>query len=285
MNTKDMKAQENINYQRIAEAIDYIQNNFKRQPSLDEIAEKVHLSPSHFQRLFTEWAGTSPKKFLQYINVEHAKKVLREDRATLFDATFETGLSSTSRLHDLFINIEGMSPAEYKNGGQHLSINYSFAESPFGSLIVAATPKGVCYMAFEEDEAIALYKLKNKFPNASFRQKLDLIQQHALFIFQNDWRKLPEIKLHLKGTDFQLKVWESLLKIPMGKLATYGSIAQRIGSPSASRAVGTAIGSNPVAFLIPCHRVIQSTGTFGGYMWGSTRKTAIIGWEGAKVHV
>ncbi|QNL51039.1 methylated-DNA--[protein]-cysteine S-methyltransferase [Olivibacter sp. SDN3] len=280
-----MNTQENINYQRIAEAIAYIQNNFKQQPSLDEVAEQVHLSPAHFQRLFTEWAGTSPKKFLQYINVEHAKKVLREDQATLFDVAFETGLSSTSRLHDLFVNIEGMTPAEYKNGGQRLSINYSFAESPFGSLIVASTAKGVCYMAFEDDDEQALQKLKHKFPNASFQQKLDLIQQHALFIFQNDWQKLPTIKLHLKGTDFQLKVWESLLKIPMGKLATYGSIAQRIGKPSASRAVGSAIGSNPVAFLIPCHRVIQSTGTFGGYMWGSTRKTAIIGWEGAKVNI
>lgn len=279
-----MNEQGNINYNRIAEAIDYIKNNFKLQPNLDKIAEKIHLSPAHFQRLFTEWAGTSPKKFLQYISVEHAKKILEEKQSTLFDTAFETGFSSTSRLHDLFVNIEGMTPAEYKNGGKNLDINYSFAESPFGSLIVASTLKGVCYMSFEDNEEKALSDLKSKFPNATFQRKLDLFQQNALFIFQNDWSKLGEIKLHLKGTDFQLKIWESLLKIPMGKLSTYGAIAESIGNSNASRAVGTAIGSNPVAFLIPCHRVIQSSGTFGGYMWGTTRKTAIIGWEGAKTH-
>ena len=280
-----MNTQENINYNRIADAIDYIKVNFKEQPNLDEVAEKVHLSPFHFQRLFTEWAGTSPKKFLQYISVEHAKKILKENHhATLFDAAFDTGLSGTSRLHDLFVNIEGMTPAEYKNGGKNLEINFSFAESPFGNIIVASTQKGVCFMAFAEDEETGFQDLKNKFPNAVFSRKLDLAQQNALFIFQNDWSKLSEIKLHLKGTDFQLKVWETLLKIPMGQLSTYGSIAQKIDKPNASRAVGTAIGSNPVAFLIPCHRVIQSSGTFGGYMWGNTRKTAIIGWEGAQVN-
>ncbi len=279
-----METQASINYHRIARAIDYIKENFKSQPNLDEVAEKIHLSPSHFQRLFTEWAGTSPKRFLQYISVEHAKRILKEERATLFDTAYETGLSSTSRLHDLFINIEGMTPAEYKNGGKNLVIHYSFAESPFGSLIVASTSKGICYMAFEDDESTALNNLSIKFPNATFQRKLDLLQQNALFIFQNDWSKLNEIKLHLKGTDFQLKVWESLLKIPMGGLSTYGGIAERIGNPHASRAVGTAIGSNPVAFLIPCHRIIQSSGTVGGYMWGATRKTAIIGWERSKIY-
>jgi AraC family transcriptional regulator of adaptative response/methylated-DNA-[protein]-cysteine methyltransferase len=279
-----MNKQEHINYNRIAEAIEYIKSNFKQQPNLDEIAEQVHLSPFHFQRLFSEWAGTTPKKFLQYISIEHAKKLLANKQATLFDTAFETGLSGTGRLHDLFINIEGMTPAEYKNGGKNLSINYSFAESPFGNLIVASTPKGLCYMAFEDDEEKALNNLTEKFPNATFQRKLDLMQQNALFIFQNDWSKLSEIKLHLKGTDFQLKVWETLLKIPMGQLSTYGNIAEKIGNPNASRAVGTAIGSNPVAFLIPCHRVIQSTGNLGGYMWGETRKTAIIGWEGAKTN-
>jgi len=277
-----METQADINYSRIAEAIDYIRGNFKIQPNLNEVAEKVHLSPSHFQRLFTEWAGTSPKRFLQYISVEHAKRILKDQQASLFEAAYETGLSSTSRLHDLFVNIEGMTPAEYRDGGRDLSINYSFAESPFGSLIVASTVKGVCYMAFQDDESLAFEDLKLRFPNANFHRKLDLLQQNALFIFQNDWSKLSEVKLHLKGTVFQLKVWESLLKIPMGKLSTYGSIAGQIGSPSASRAVGTAIGSNPVAFLIPCHRVIQSSGAFGGYMWGPTRKAAIIGWESAK---
>ncbi|GAA4807490.1 methylated-DNA--[protein]-cysteine S-methyltransferase [Olivibacter ginsenosidimutans] len=280
-----METQDSLNYRRIAAAIDYIKKNFKEQPSLDEIASRVHVSPAHFQRLFTAWAGTSPKKFLQYISVEYAKNMLRGNhQVTLFDAAYETGLSSTSRLHDLFVTIEGMTPAEYKNGGENLSINYSFAESPFGSLLVGSTTKGVCYMAFVEDEVQALTNLKEKFPNATFQCKLDLLQQHALFIFQHDWSKLPEIKLHLKGTNFQLKVWESLLKIPMGGLSTYGAVAQQIGNPSASRAVGTAIGSNPVAFLIPCHRVIQTSGNVGGYMWGSTRKTAMIGWEGVKTH-
>ena len=277
-----MNEQEKINYDRIAEAIDYIKQNFKDQPNLDEVAEKVNMSPFHFQRLFTEWAGTSPKKFLQFISIEHAKKILTENKATLFETAYETGLSGTSRLHDLFVNIEGMSPAEYKNGGKSLVINYSFAETPFGNIIVASTQKGICHMAFNEDEFQSLEDLKSRFPNAVFSQKLDLLQQNALFIFQNDWSKLSEIKLHLKGTDFQLKVWETLLKIPMGKLSTYGEIAKQIENPNASRAVGTAIGSNPVAFLIPCHRVIQSTGAFGGYMWGNTRKTAIIGWEGVK---
>jgi len=279
-----MNTNETINYNRIAEAIDYIKTNFKDQPNLDDVAAQIHLSPFHFQRLFSEWAGTTPKKFLQYISVEHAKKLLQQNRATLFDAAYETGLSGTSRLHDLFINIEGMTPAEYKNGGKNLHINYSFAESPFGNILVASTAKGICYMAFHEEENIAMEYLKMKFPNASFSRKLDMMQQHALFIFQNDWSKLHEIKLHLKGTEFQLKVWEALLKIPMGQLATYGTIAEKIKSPNASRAVGTAIGSNPVAYLIPCHRVIQSTGNFGGYMWGPTRKTAIIGWEAAKTN-
>ena len=279
-----MSEQENINYNRIAEAIDYIKANFKAQPNLDEVAEKVHLSPFHFQRLFSEWAGTSPKKFLQYTSIEYAKKLLKENQATLFETAYETGLSGTSRLHDLFINIEGMTPAEYKNGAKDLHINYSFAESPFGNILVASTQKGICYMAFANDEPTAFSVMQSHFPNASFNRKLDLIQQNALFIFKNDWSKLNQIKLHLKGTDFQLKVWETLLKIPMGQLSTYGTIAQQIEKPNASRAVGTAIGSNPVAFLIPCHRVIQSTGTLGGYMWGNTRKTAIIGWEGAKIN-
>ncbi len=273
-----------INYSRIADAIAYIKDNFKTQPNLDEVARKIHLSTAHFQRLFTEWAGTSPKRFLQYISLEHAKKILRDQQATLSDTAFETGLSGTGRLHDLFVNIEGMTPAEYRDGGKNLHINYSFAESPFGALIVASTQKGICCMAFEDEEHKALNDLKAKFPNAVFRRKLDLLQQNALFIFQNDRSRLHEIKLHLKGTDFQLKVWESLLKIPMGKLSTYAGIAAQSGNPNAYRAVGTAIGNNPVAFLIPCHRVIRASGNFGGYMWGSVRKTVIIGWEGAKTH-
>ena len=278
-----MNTQEEVNYERIAKAIDYIKTHFKNQPNLDEVAEVVNLSPFHFQRLFTEWAGTSPKKFLQYVSVSHAKSLLQTPKTNLFEVAYETGLSGTSRLHDLFVNIEGMTPAEYKNGGIELTINYSFSETHFGSLLTASTEKGVCYMAFYEDQPLALALLKAKFPNANYTEKLDVSQKNALSVFQKDWSKLTDIKLHLKGTDFQLKVWEALLKIPMGQLSTYGKLANEIGNPNASRAVGTAIGSNPIAFLIPCHRVIQSSGTFGGYMWGNTRKTAIIGWEQAVI--
>lgn len=279
-----MTEQQNINFNRIAEAIEYIKTNFAKQPNLDEVAKNGNLSPFHFHRIFSEWAGTSPKKFLQYTTIEYAKILLKENQATLFETTHETGLSGTGRLHDLFINIEGMTPAEYKNGGKDLSINYSFAKSPFGNIIVASTKKGICYLSFANDEPFALSAMQNHFPNAKFKQMVDLIQQNALYIFTYDWTKLNKIKLHLKGTDFQLKVWQSLLKIPLGQLTTYGAIANEIQNPNASRAVGSAIGNNPIAFLIPCHRVIQSTGLLGGYMWGETRKTAIIGWEAAKIH-
>jgi AraC family transcriptional regulator of adaptative response/methylated-DNA-[protein]-cysteine methyltransferase len=276
-----MTEQATLNYNRIAEAIEFLKSNFREQPSLEQVAEKVHLSPYHFQRLFTDWAGVSPKKFLQYLTVEYAKDVLKNGQATLFDAAYEAGLSGTGRLHDLFIKVEGMTPGEYKNGGAALSINYSFAESPFGNILVASTSKGICYMAFAEEEEKAFQQLKSKFPNAHYHQMVDLVQQNALYIFTHDWNQLDKIRLHLKGTDFQLKVWETLLKIPFGGLTTYRSLAEKVNQPAAQRAVGTAIGQNPVAFLIPCHRVIQSVGTFGNYHWGATRKTAIIGWEAA----
>lgn len=279
-----MDGQEDINYHRIAEAIEYIQRNFKLQPNLDEIAAQVNLSPFHFQRLFAEWAGVSPKKFLQYISINHAKQILKGREATLFEAAHETGLSGTGRLHDLFVKIEGMTPGEYKNGGENLAINYSYTRSTFGNMIVASTAKGICYMAFEEDQQKAFSDLESHFPKAIFTPILDSIQQNALHIFTNNWTKPDQVKLHLKGTDFQLKVWESLLKIPMGQLSTYGTIAKNIAKPNASRAVGTAIGSNPVALLIPCHRVIQSSGMSGGYMWGATRKTMIIAWEAAQIN-
>lgn len=276
--------EESLNYTRIAEAIEYIQANFKRQPRLEEVASALHLSSAHFQRLFTAWAGTSPKKFLQFTSLEYAKWLLKEQQATLFDTTFETGLSSTSRLHDLFITLEGMTPAEYQNGGRQLTINYSFASSFFGTILIASTAKGICHLAFVTEEVIAVQELRAKFPQASFQAQTDHLQLQALQIFQHTQPDLNQIKLHLKGTEFQLKVWQSLLTIPMGELTTYGAIAQAINNPKASRAVGTAIGSNPVALLIPCHRVIQSSGIFGNYMWGATRKTAIIGWEGAQVY-
>ncbi len=276
-----MKTQEQFDYHRIADAIGFIIENHRSQPGLDELADHVHMSPFHFQRLFTSWAGVSPKKFLQYVSLEHAKQVLQR-RASLAEAADEVGLSGTGRLHDLFVSIEGMTPGEYKNGGESLDINYSFAESPFGNVIIASTSKGICLMQFYEDEGQALEILTVQFPNARYHQKLDILQQDALFIFQKDWRRLGEIKLHLKGTEFQLKVWNALLKIPMGDLMSYGAVAAEMNQPHASRAIGTAIGSNPVAFLIPCHRVIQSSGVIGGYRWGAVRKTAMIGWEAAQ---
>ncbi len=279
-----MNTQQHLDYNRIAAAIDFIKANFKAQPGLEEIAAAVHLSPFHFQRLFAEWAGTTPKKFLQYISLAHAKSLLKEEGATLFDATFETGLSSTSRLHNLFVNIEGMSPAEYKNGGQNLAITFQFAGSPLGNIIVASTPKGICHLAFAEEKAAAFAGLKAAFPNASFTEDENAAQAAALLLFEKDKFNLTQLKLHLKGTPFQLKVWEALLKIPAGRLSTYGAVAAQIEQPTASRAVGTAIGSNPVAFLIPCHRVIQSAGGLGGYRWGTTRKTALIGWESAALN-
>ena len=266
-------------YERIARAIGYINENFQDQPSLDEMAAAAGVSRYHFQRLFSEWVGVSPKKFTQYLSLEYAKNLLKNNRATLLDAAYATGLSGTSRLHDLFVHIEHMTPGEYKNGGENLQINYCFADSPFGRLIVASTPKGVCHMAFEENETDARECLKHRFPNASYNQVVDRFQQSALFIFQKDWSELETIKLHLKGSAFQLKVWECLLKIPSGRVATYGDVARSIDKPAASRAVGTAIGENPVAFLIPCHRVIRASGSIGGYRWGSTRKSAILGWE------
>lgn len=201
----------------------------------------------------------------------------------LFDTTNETKPSRIGQAHDLFIKIEGMTPAEYKNGGQNLTIEYAFYNSLFGNIIIASTPKGICFMAFYENKVMAVKNLMKTFPKANFNLQTNKIHQKAICIFQKDWNELEEIKLHLKGTNFQLKVWETLLKIPMGQLTTYGSIAQQIQQPTASRAVGTAIGSNPIAFLIPCHRVIQASGKIGGYMWGNTRKTAIIGWESAQM--
>lgn len=279
-----MNVQNEQNFDRIAQAITYLREHFREQPSLDQVAEQVHLSPFHFQRMFTDWAGVSPKKFLQYLSTSYAKQLLKEEQLTLSEATHQTGLSGTSRLHDLFVNIEGMTPAEYKNGGKQLRINYSFADSPFGEVIVASTTKGICHLAFVSEKSEALQLLTAEFPNASFSQHVDAVQQNALFLFTHDWHKIPQIKLHLKGTDFQLKVWETLIKIPEGAVASYGKVAREMGNPKASRAVGSAIGDNPVAYLIPCHRVIQASGAIGGYHWGSDRKLAMIGWEAAQLH-
>jgi AraC family transcriptional regulator, regulatory protein of adaptative response / methylated-DNA-[protein]-cysteine methyltransferase len=273
--------QAKIDFDRIANAIDFLKNNFVQQPSLDEVAGHVNMSPFHFQKMFTEWAGVSPKKFLQYITISHAKSMLRdrEKQATLFDAAIETGLSGTSRLHDLFVNIEGMTPGDYKNAGEYLNIEYSFANTHFGKIIIASTQKGICHIAFVNDEMDAIKFLQKSFSKSTLLLQKNIQHKNVTDFFSNNLNQKEKINLHLKGTAFQLKVWETLLTIPTGKLTTYGAIANAIENPKASRAVGSAIGDNPIAFLIPCHRVIQSTGIFGGYMWGEKRKAAIIGWE------
>jgi len=280
-----MKEELTDNFKRIETAIHYIRNHFQSQPNLDQVAENLNLSPFHFQRLFTDWAGVSPKKFLQYTTISYAKEKLKEGKATLFDTAYDAGLSGTGRLHDLFINIEGMTPGEYKNGGEQLEIQYSLTESPFGNILCASTHKGICHLTFSDDESSSMGELMSLFPNAKFFQASNPFQENALKIFHKQWDHLSEIKLHLKGTPFQIKVWEALLKIPVGELTTYGDLAKNISHPNASRAVGSAIGGNPVAYLIPCHRVIQSTGGFGQYHWGSDRKVAMIGWEAAQLQV
>lgn len=275
---------EEIDYQRIAKAIEYLKENFRKQPSLEETASHIHLSPFHFQRMFKKWAGISPKAFLQYTSVEYAKSLLHTSQQNLFNTAHQTGLSGTSRLHDLFVKIEAMTPSEYKNEGKNLKIATDFRDTPFGKVLLGTTEKGICYMAFVEDPKIALAKLKTKFAQAEFEEKETPFSTEALRIFDNDWTFDSHIKLHIKGTPFQLKVWEALLRIPQGELCTYGQLGKVIHKPQASRAIGTAIGSNPVAYLIPCHRVIRASGIIGGYRWGSDRKENMIAWEGAQNH-
>jgi len=279
----NMETQTTLDYDRVAKAIAFIAEHQQEQPTLEQVAEVVHLSPAHFQRLFTDWAGVSPKKFLQYLTVEHAKRTLAQGSGSLFDVAHDVGLSGPGRLHDLFVSIESMTPGEYKNGGAALVIDHNFAESRFGKLLVASTPKGICHLAFAENEEEAIQELKSRFPYAIYRQLESFAQQDALRIFNMDWDALDQVKLHLRGTPFQLKVWETLLRIPFGRLTTYGDIAISVGDRGASRAVGTAIGENPVAFLIPCHRVVRSTGGISGYRWGTVRKQALIGWECAQL--
>jgi len=269
-------------FSTIEKAIDFIRENLSNQPSLEEIASEVGLSTFHFQRIFSEWVGVSPKKFMQYLTLERAKSVLGEQQLSLFAAADELGLSGTGRLHDLFVNIEGMTPGEYKNGGENLRISYNVYDSPFGNLVIASTSKGICHISFVENLKQAEKIVHEKFANAKFQHEEVEMHRKALAIFSGDWSQLEQIKLHLKGTDFQLKVWQALLSIPSGQLTTYSTMATCVGNPKASRAVGTAVGQNPIAYLIPCHRVIQSTGNFGQYHWGATRKAAMIGWEAVK---
>lgn len=269
-------------FQRIQQAIEFIVAQTPAQPSLEEIANAVHLSPYHFQRMFQQWAGVSPKKFMQFINVERAKALLDEHK-TLQQVSHEVGLSSTSRLHDLFVSIEGMTPGQYKSGGAGLIIYYQFYDTLFGTLLIASTDIGICHMAFCEDLSIAQQELISFFANASFKHATHPLHEQGLSLFEPPSDQIKPIHLHLAGTPFQLKVWQSLLSIPSGHVTNYAQIAQAIGQPKATRAVGSAIAKNPIAYIIPCHRVIRNTGELGNYRWGSLRKTAIIGWEAAQL--
>ena len=268
-------------YQRIAAALAYAGTHFQAQPTLAELAAQAHWSPFHFQRKFQEWAGVSPKKFLQYLSLAHAKRMLRQ-QVSVAEAAYETGLSGTGRLHDLFVTLEAMTPGEYRHGGTALAIAYSVGESPFGSYLVASTAKGICKLIFMEDPAEALADLRQEWPCATLTPSANPTHAQVARFFNRKFGPTDRLHLHLKGTPFQLKIWESLLRIPEGELRTYAQLAAGAGYGAAVRAAGTAIGANPVGYLIPCHRVIRQTGELGQYRWGAPRKAALLGWEAAR---
>ncbi len=274
---------DNPDYRRIEQAINYLQEHVAEQPSLDEVAEHIGLSAYHFQRLFKSWAGVSPKRFLQYLTVGNAKRLLRESSSVL-DAALDVGLSGPGRLHDLFVSVEAMSPGEYKNLGKGLQISYGFHSTPFGECLLAVTSRGICSLAFVEPEnrSDALKGLLESWQEESIVENPEAGKGTIKQIFgqSNDQAQTP-IKVLLRGTNFQIKVWEALLSILEGTVVSYGSLADTVGHPGAHRAVGTAIGHNPVAYLIPCHRVLRANGEIGGYHWGTTRKRAILAREAA----
>lgn len=264
-------------YLRIHHTIEYLYDHAKQQPSLHELAQHAHLSPEHFQKVFTQYTGLSPKQMLSYLNIETAKSHLLAHK-NLMQTALATGLSGTGRLHDLFIKIEGMSPFEYQQGGTYLTIYYAFHNTPLGEFLIANTDKGICFMMFVDDAAESLQTLQAQFPHAQFLEQTHPLQQQALSFFT----ETPQgITLHLKGTPFQLKVWQALLTIPRGHLSTYSQIAEQVANPNAQRAVGSAIGKNPIAILIPCHRVIRETGIIGQYRWGRARKMVLLAQEQA----
>lgn len=268
----------NSHYNQISKAIEYIIQTQNTQPELGQIARAVDLSPYYFQKLFTDYTGVSPKQFLSYLNFRRVKSNLVANQSNL-NISIKSGLSSTSRLHDLFVKITAMTPAEYKNGGQNLTIKYSFGQCLFGLFIVASTNRGICELLFGPNEEYLISELMRLWSEAEIINKEDEYQIGVKSFF--DFSKQPDkdIKLHLKGSPFQLKVWESLLKIPEGQTMSYGQIAESINFTRAVRAVGTAVGRNPVGYIIPCHRVLQASGVIGEYRWGSNRKKIMLGFE------
>jgi len=265
-------------YLRIEQAILYLETHYKDQPSLEELAANIGLSEYHFQRIFTRWAGVSPKRFLQFLTKEGAKELL--DRSeNLLDTTHQIGLSSLGRLHDLFVNTEAVSPGEYKSRGEGVTIRYGIHPTPFGKCLIATTDRGICHLGFvQTSEGDAIDNLVSDWKQATmiedFKVTSHLIK--PIFELQYGVQRSEPLRIYLRGTNFQLKVWEALLQIPAGTATTYEGIAERIGKPSATRAVGTAIGHNPIAVLIPCHRVIRKVGDFGNYRYGALRKKALL---------
>lgn len=269
-------------YNRIAQAIAYLEQHFPAQPNLKELADHVGLSEYHFQRLFTRWAGISPKKFAQFLTIGYAKELLAEADSNLLDVTLETGLSSPGRLHDLFVTYEAMTPGQYKQQGDGLEIRYGVHPSPFGPCLLALTERGICGLHFLDDGGSenALAELHRRWPQATFVADSTATRSLVTQIF--DPQRTTPLHLQLQGTNFQVRVWEALLRIPAGQVASYDLVAEMMGEKTAVRAVASAVARNPIGYLIPCHRVIRKTGAFGQYHWGETRKKAILAWEAAR---
>jgi AraC family transcriptional regulator of adaptative response/methylated-DNA-[protein]-cysteine methyltransferase len=278
-------SQASVDYQRIEKAIQFLAENFHSQPSLKEIAGNIYVSEFHFQRLFTRWVGISPKRFLQFLTKEYAKALL-ERSINLLDVTYESGLTSPGRLHDLFVTCEAVTPGEYKTKGAGLEIAYGYHATPFGECMLAKTGRGICGLNFVQSggRRPVFADLKNRWTNAKLVEDPQLTRPFVKQIF-NPSEEKNSVPLHLilNGTNFQIKVWEALIKIPMGAVVSYENVAAHIGMPKASRAVGNAVGSNPVSFIIPCHRVIRKTAEFGNYGGGVARKMAMLGWEAVQM--
>ena len=278
---------ENYQYNKIAGAIDFLYEHFREQPTLEETAAQVNMSAFHFQRTFTEWAGISPKRFLQYLTTDYLKGHILEF-PNLMDAADDAGLSSQSRVYDLFVNLEAVTPQEYKEKGRGLEIEYGFHPTPFGEIILGATERGVSHLSFLKDtnRKEAIEALESNWENASIRPSTGHTEELANAIFNRSKNaKQEKLNVLVKGTNFQVKVWNALLEIPYGSVTTYQSIAQKIGEPKAMQAVGSAVGANNIAYLIPCHRVIRKNLVIADYRWGSERKKAMLGWELSKSSV
>jgi AraC family transcriptional regulator of adaptative response/methylated-DNA-[protein]-cysteine methyltransferase len=272
-------------YERIARIIRYLDEHHAEQPDLAELADVAGLNRFHFHRLFSTWASVTPKDFLQCLTLNHARELLRQGQSVL-DTALEAGLSGPGRLHDLCVHLESASPGEMKSGGAAWTITAGFAESPFGICLVAESPRGVCHLSFVETgtESAAWAKLQNDWPRAEWRRNdsvaAGIVRQ--IFTPPDGRNRRPALRAFVKGTPFQVRVWRALLQVPAGQLTTYGRLAAAVGNPAAARATGTAVGKNPIACLIPCHRVIRETGVMGNYRWGRTRKRALVAWEGAR---